>query len=150
MPRRPSCSGIPLSSQASEGVHRQSSLVKVRAPASWILASARVHQNIEGVRCWVENENPAAAAAFDFEWMNAKRIAQFRQGQNGHRPVQNKWTLEALGNDRLVLGEIGLARPAKRSRSSVIKLLKHRCRPSQQLMTLVAPETNHLKHRRHP
>ena len=38
---------IPLSSHASEGVHRHSRLVKVRAPASaipWILASARVHQ----------------------------------------------------------------------------------------------------------
>ena len=51
---------IPLSSQASEGVHRQSRLVKVRALASavpWIPASARVHQNIERVRPGVENEN---------------------------------------------------------------------------------------------
>ena len=32
------------------------------------------------------------AAAFDFEWTNAKRIAQLRQRQNGHRPVVNKWT----------------------------------------------------------
>ena len=72
---------VPLSSRASEGVHRQTRLVKVRAPASavlWILASAREHQNIERVRSWAENENPDAAAAFDFEWMNAKRIAQLR------------------------------------------------------------------------
>ena len=84
-----------LSSQASEGVHRQSMLVKVSAPAPakpWILASARVDQNIEWVRSWVENENPDAAAAFDFEWMNAKRTAQLGQGQNWYRPVQNKWT----------------------------------------------------------
>ena len=75
---------IPLSSQASEGVHRQSRLIKVRVPASaipWILASARVHQNIEWFWSWVENENPDATAAFGFEWMNAKRIAQLRQGQ---------------------------------------------------------------------
>ena len=86
---------IPLSSRASEGVHRQSRLVKVRAPASaipWILASARVHQNIEWVRSWMETESPDAAVAFVFERMNAKRIAQLGQGQKGHRPVQNKWT----------------------------------------------------------
>ena len=86
---------IPLSTQACEVVHRQTRLVKLRAPASaipWILASARVHQNIEWVRSWVENENPDLAAALDFEWMNAKRIWQLRQGQKGHRPVQNTWT----------------------------------------------------------
>ena len=47
---------IPLSSQASEGVHHQSRLNKVRAPASaipWIPASARMHQNIEWARSWV-------------------------------------------------------------------------------------------------
>ena len=84
---------IPLPSQASEGVHRQSRLVEVRAPASaipWIQGSARVHHNIEWVRSLVENENPDSPAAFDVEWMNAKRIAQLRQGQKGHRPVQNK------------------------------------------------------------
>ena len=86
---------IPLSGQASEGVHRQSRLVNVRAPTSAIpriLASAWVHQIIEWVRSWVENDNPAVASAFDFEWMNAKRIAQLKQGQKGHRPVQNKCT----------------------------------------------------------
>ena len=40
----------------------------------------------------MENENPDAAAAFDFVLINAKRIAQLRQGQKGHLPVQNKWT----------------------------------------------------------
>ena len=51
---------VPLSSQAFEGVHRQSRLVKVRAPASailWIPASARVHQTIEWAMSWVENEH---------------------------------------------------------------------------------------------
>ena len=87
---------VPLSSQASEGGHRQTRLVKVRAPASaipWILASAREHQNIERVRSWAENENPDAAAAFDFEWMNAKRIAQLRHSQKKkYRPVLSTWT----------------------------------------------------------
>ena len=72
---------IPLSSQAAEGAHRQTRLVKVRAPASaipWILASVRVHQNIEWARSWVENENPDAAATFHFECMNAKRVAPLR------------------------------------------------------------------------
>ena len=42
---------IPLSSQASESVHRQSGLVKVRAPTSaipWILASARAPEHRMG------------------------------------------------------------------------------------------------------
>ena len=116
---------IPLSRQASEGVHRQSRLVNVSAPTSatpWIPVSARMHQNIEWARSWVENENPDAAAAFDFEWMNAKRIAQLRQGQRGHRPVQNKLTdvcnwVCRLKRWRILL----LARPAGRSRSSMIR-----------------------------
>ena len=110
---------IPLCGQASEGVHRQSRLVNVRAPTSAIpriLAAAWVHQIIEWVRSWVENDNPVVAAAFDFEWMNAKRIAQLKQGQKGHRPVQNNSygrlrlgvAREALVNDRSVLSEIGL------------------------------------------
>ena len=86
---------IPLSRQASEGVHRQSRLVNVRAPTSaipWILASAQMHQNIEWARSWVVNDDPDAAVAFDFEWLYSKRIAQLGQGQRGHRPVQSKWT----------------------------------------------------------
>ena len=86
---------IPLSSQHGEGVHRQSRLVKIRSPSSgmpWVLATARVEQNIAWVKTWVENENPDAAAAFDFEWVNAKRIAQHRRGKRAFRPVWNKWS----------------------------------------------------------
>ena len=73
----------------------------------------------------MENENPDAAAAFDFEWMNAKRAVQLWQGQKGHRPVQNKWTDVCAWVYRLlVLSEIGLfcfARPAARLWSSMIR-----------------------------
>ena len=65
---------IPMSSQESEGVHRQSRLVRMRAPAvPWIPASARVHQNIEWVRSWAEKRIQMRAAAFDFEWKNKDR-----------------------------------------------------------------------------
>ena len=73
-------SNIPQDSLAEEAIMQR----------PWILASARVHQNIEWVKSWVENENPDEAVAFDFELMNAKRIAQLRHGQKGHQPVQNK------------------------------------------------------------
>ena len=63
----------------------------------------------------MENENPDAAEAFVFEWMNAKGTARVRQGHKGHRPVQNKstdvcsWVYRLKRwNDRLVLGEVGL------------------------------------------
>ena len=80
---------ILLSSQASEGVHRQTGLVKVRAPAPallWISASALVHQNIECVRFRVENEN----------------------GEQVDGRLRLGIPFEALGSGRLVLGEIGL------------------------------------------
>ena len=86
---------IPLSRQASEGVHRQSRLVNVRAPTSaipWILSFVQMHQNIEWARSWVVDDDPDAAVAFDFEWLYSKRIAQLGQGQRGHRPVQSKLT----------------------------------------------------------
>ena len=64
---------IPLSSQASEGVNRQTRLVRVRAHLGFKLprGCTRVHKNIERARSQAENENPEAA--FDFEWMEAKR-----------------------------------------------------------------------------
>ena len=94
LPRRPSCSESHCLAR-----HPKASIVKQGwskcAHRIWDTldsASARVHQNIEWVRSWVENENADAAAALYFEWMNAKRLAQFRQGQKRHRPLQNKCT----------------------------------------------------------
>ena len=86
---------IPFSSQASEGVHRQTRLVKVRARASaipWIPASARVHQNIEWVQGLGWRTRIQMRRRRLNSWMNAKRIAQIRRGQKGHPPVQNKLT----------------------------------------------------------
>ena len=83
-------SNIPQDLLADEAINASQS---ARTHICDILDSCfRVGAPVEWVRSWVENKNPDAAEAFDFEWMNAKRIAQHSQGQKGHRPVVNKRT----------------------------------------------------------
>ena len=141
---------LPLSGQASEGVHRQSRLVKVRAPASaipWILASARVHQNIEWVRSWVVKVNPDAAAAFDFEWMNAKRVAQRKQGQKGHRPVQNKdacaWVFRLKRWRMTDRSWVKLGSSASRTASSEIAVIDDQRRAKAELLLVMLTAMGH-------
>ena len=125
----------------------------MHAPASaipWILASARVHQNIEWVRSWVENENPDAAAAFDFEWMKAKRIAQLRQEQNGHRPVQNKWTDVCAWVYRLKLWRltdwswVKLGSSASRAASTEIAVIDDQRKAKAELLPVVLTATGYF------
>ena len=86
------------------------------------MASARVHQNMEWVRSWVENENPDAAA-FDFEWMiAAKRIARtFALGCTYlfQRWRMTDWSWAKLGSyaSRTASSEIGVIEDQQKAKS---------------------------------
>ena len=87
----------------------------------------------------LEKENPDTAVAFDFEWINAKRVAQLTDGKEAHRQVVNKWTdvrawvclLQRWKRTDWSLVRLGSSasgtRPAARPRLSMIRNKRRIC-----------------------